>query len=248
MKKIGFCFLIYDEIYNQKLWKEFFKNIPKNEYGIYIHSKKKINKDLPNSKNYINFIETKWGDISLVHATYFIFRQAFLDGCDYLLLLSGDTIPLGKFNYVKDHLNSSIFSVQPKQLNTEKQNNFNMNVYKRLGKQITNNIDFNNFKKQNMFFGITKEDYEKIYTVRDKICLFKNCCCPDEYYFINIFTLLNLKYKDNYIFVNNDSKSNTQSKLFKFDEIKYSSIKKENFLFVRKIRKIPSKFRIQYLF
>lgn len=247
-KKIGFCFLIYDEIFNQKLWKSFFKNIPENEYGIYIHSKKKILKDLHNSKNYVNIIETKWGHISLVEATHFIFRQAYLDNCDYLLLLSGDTIPIGNFHYIKNHLNLSRFSIQPKKFNTEKQNNFNSKVYNKLGKQIKNNISFKNFQKQNMFFGITKKNYEKIYDVKNKICLFKNCFCPDEYYFINIFILLNLKYEDNYIFVNNDSKSKTQAKLFNYDKIKFKCIKDNNFLFVRKIRKIPSDFRIKYLF
>ena len=59
--------------------------------------KKKITKGLDNSKNYINIVETKWGHLSLVEVTHFIFREAYLDNCDYLLLLSGDTIPLGNF-------------------------------------------------------------------------------------------------------------------------------------------------------
>ena len=162
--------------------------------------------------------------------------------------MSGDTIPLGNFYYIKNRLNLSRFSIQPKKFNTENQNKFNNTVYNNLGKQIKNNLSFKDFQKQNMFFGITKKDYEKIYSVRRKMCLFKNCWCPDEFYFINIFKLLNLKYEDKYIFVNNNSKSKTQAMLFKCDEIKLSCIKDNNFLFVRKIRKIPSKYRTKYLF
>ncbi len=37
--KIGFCFLIYDKIYNLNLWRPFFDNILNDAYAIYIHSK-----------------------------------------------------------------------------------------------------------------------------------------------------------------------------------------------------------------
>jgi hypothetical protein len=39
MKKLAFCFLIYDEINHEELWNIFFKNIDKNKYNIYIHYK-----------------------------------------------------------------------------------------------------------------------------------------------------------------------------------------------------------------
>ena len=39
MKKIAFCFLIYDIINHEELWNIFFKNVDANKYTIYIHYK-----------------------------------------------------------------------------------------------------------------------------------------------------------------------------------------------------------------
>ena len=39
MKKIAFCFLIYDTINHEDLWFLFFKNVNKDKYNIYIHYK-----------------------------------------------------------------------------------------------------------------------------------------------------------------------------------------------------------------
>ena len=39
MKKIAFCFLIYDTINHEELWNNFFKNVDPAKYNIYIHYK-----------------------------------------------------------------------------------------------------------------------------------------------------------------------------------------------------------------
>ena len=39
MKKIAFCFLIYDIINQEELWNLFFQNVDTNKYAIYIHYK-----------------------------------------------------------------------------------------------------------------------------------------------------------------------------------------------------------------
>ena len=107
-KKIGFCFMCYDFIENIDFWNIFFYDIPKNEYGIYIHTK---NVNLKNTllkidNCYIlnNCIKTKWADISLVKASNLLFETAFNDGCDYMLLLSSDTISLHNFEYLQSRI------------------------------------------------------------------------------------------------------------------------------------------------
>ena len=59
MKKIAFCFLIYDIINHEELWNIFFKDIDTNLYNIYIHYKN--NKQLKYFEKYKldNCIETK---------------------------------------------------------------------------------------------------------------------------------------------------------------------------------------------
>jgi hypothetical protein len=39
MKKIAFCFLIYDIINHEELWNKFFLDVDINKYNIYIHYK-----------------------------------------------------------------------------------------------------------------------------------------------------------------------------------------------------------------
>jgi hypothetical protein len=39
MKKLAFCFLIYDVINHEELWKLFFDRVDPSKYSIYIHYK-----------------------------------------------------------------------------------------------------------------------------------------------------------------------------------------------------------------
>ena len=86
MKKIGFCFLIYDIINCQELWNIFFKDIDKKKYGIYIHYK--FNDELKYFDKYKikNCIFTKYADISLTHAYNLLFKTAYLDNCDKFII------------------------------------------------------------------------------------------------------------------------------------------------------------------
>ena len=116
MKKIAFCFLIYDEIIHEDIWYEFLKNMDLSKYSIYIHYK--TNKPL---KYFDNFkldycCETKWGTHSLIHAHNLLFKKAYDDGNYKIISLSQSCIPLKSFNYIYDfcirdnlcHFNTSI--------------------------------------------------------------------------------------------------------------------------------------------
>lgn len=245
--KIGFCFLIYDKIYNKGLWNKFFQNVPINKYGIYIHSKLKCDDKLKNALLFENEIESKWADISLVYLIHFLFRKAMKDGCDYFLLLSGDTIPLYSFYNIKKNLNQSIFSVQKKENIPVVYKNFNKKSYNNLNIAIKNKIKYKKYRKQNMFFGITKNDFLKIKKKKEYIEYFKKCIVPDEFYFINLFYILKLKYKDNYIYISDDL-YRTQSRLLDCNKVNFREIKKNNYLFCRKIIYVPPKIVNKYLF
>ena len=60
-KKIAFCFLIYEEIYHEDLWKSFLDNVDKSKYSIYIHYKKDKPLKYFNDHKLKNTIETCWG-------------------------------------------------------------------------------------------------------------------------------------------------------------------------------------------
>ena len=109
MKKLAFCFLIYDVINLEELWNIFFQNVDPNKYSIYIHYK--INKPLKYFDKYKlnNCIATKYADISLIHAHNLLFKKALDDGCDKIISLSQACIPFKSFNYVYDFLTKDDF-------------------------------------------------------------------------------------------------------------------------------------------
>ena len=104
MKKIAFCFLIYDSIQLEELWHIFFKNVDPNKYAIYIHYK--TNKPLKYFENYKlkHCIDTKYCDVSIIHAHNLLFKKAFEEGCDKMISLSQSCIPFKSFDYIYDFL------------------------------------------------------------------------------------------------------------------------------------------------
>ena len=114
--KIAFCFLVYDIINHEELWNLFFQNVDTNKYRIYIHYK--LNKPLKYFEKHKlnNCIETKYADVSIIHAHCLLFKKAYDDGCDKIISLSQACIPFKSFNYIyhfltKDHFGH--FNVMP---------------------------------------------------------------------------------------------------------------------------------------
>lgn len=110
MKKLGFCFLIYDIINFEELWYQWFKNVDPNKFNIYIHFK--TDKPLKHFQKYKlkNCIPTAYRKISLVHAHNILFKQAFDDGCFKIISLSQACIPFKTFDHVYDFLTKDNFS------------------------------------------------------------------------------------------------------------------------------------------
>ena len=79
MKKIAFCFLIYDIINHEELWDLFFLNVNKDKYNIYIHYKKNVKLKYFEKYKLKNCIETKYYDVTLVLAQNLMLREAYKD-------------------------------------------------------------------------------------------------------------------------------------------------------------------------
>ena len=107
-KKLAFLFLIYDEINNEQVWIDFFKNVDKSKYSIYIHYKTYKYSKYFDMYKLKNCIETKWGDISLVLAQNLLIREALKDENNTnFILVSNSCIPFKKFDHVYEKLNPS---------------------------------------------------------------------------------------------------------------------------------------------
>ena len=116
MKKIAFCFLIYDIINHEELWNIFFKNIDHNRYNIYIHYK--YNKQLKYFEKYKlnSCIETKYADISLVKAQNLLLSEGLKDiNNQHFIFISNSCVPLKCFDTVYKFLNCnySYFNITP---------------------------------------------------------------------------------------------------------------------------------------
>lgn len=195
--KIGFCFLIKETINNFMFWKRYFDNISFDDYQIFIHPKD--NNYLPTLKNSItlqNTINTRRSSVSLTYATHLLFDEAIKYNCDYMILLSGDMIPLVSFDTLKTHLNKSIFSTLPQDLQFNVLKSTKIASYESLPDGFKNKISLEIFRKQIMFFGITKKDYLVIQNNKHHITDFSKTYPPDEFYFVNMFLYLNLSFDE----------------------------------------------------
>jgi hypothetical protein len=111
IKKIAFCFLIYNDINHEELWHNFFKNIDPNKYTIYIHYKDTHNLKYFNKYVLNNCIETEYGKLSIILASNLLFTEALKDSLNYkFVLLSGACIPLKSFDYIYNFLTNNDYS------------------------------------------------------------------------------------------------------------------------------------------
>lgn len=118
MKKIAFCFLIYDIINHEELWYRFFEKVDKSKYNIYIHYK--YNTPLTYFENYKldKQVETKYADISIVQAENLLLEEAQTDlENQHFIFLSNSCIPLKNFSHIYEILlpNKSYFNMAPQE-------------------------------------------------------------------------------------------------------------------------------------
>lgn len=117
MKKIAFCFLIYDIINHEELWDLFFLNVNKDKYNIYIHYKKNVKLKYFEKYKLKNCIETKYYDVTLVLAQNLMLQEAYKDiNNKHFIFLSNSCIPFKCFDHIYNNLNQnfSYFNIFPK--------------------------------------------------------------------------------------------------------------------------------------
>jgi hypothetical protein len=232
--KLAFCFLTYNDIIRFDIWNNFFKDIIKEKYVVYIHPKENIlNKydfDFNIVKNRVKTI-SKY-DIAIVHATIALLKDAFQDDLEitHFIFLTQNCIPLYNFNQlwnILENCNKSLLSM----IYGNK-----IERYDKIDNRIKKYISKSNFLKQQPNMILIRNDVEKLLK-NDFTPYFKNIECPDEHYFINVLIWL---LKSNITkwqthFCNNDF-SRTQALEFNIINKEFiNRIKKHGFLFMRKV-------------
>jgi hypothetical protein len=186
VKKIGFCFLIYDSIIHEELWNIFFKDVDSNKYNIYIHYK--FNKPLTYFENYkLNHcIHTNYADVTLIHAHNILFKKAYEDGCYKIISLSQSCIPFKSFDYIYDFLTRDgygHFNIMPQS-----------QCFPRCNK-LLNYYDISVIQKSYNWFILNREICERVIN-GDKERInheYESIYAPEEHYFITCIFNNNLQ-------------------------------------------------------
>lgn len=179
MKKIAFCFLIYDCINCEELWNIFFKNVDPNKYTIYIHYK--TNKPLKYFEKYKldNCIETKYADVSLVKCQNVLLKEALKDiNNEHFIFISNSCVPFKNFDYIYKKLDKN-FSY----FNTCEQTQ----CFPRCD-NLLKFVEQKNIQKASQWCILNRKHSNIMITNTNLIKLCKNIYAPDEIcYITNIF-------------------------------------------------------------
>lgn len=177
MKKIAFCFLIYDVINHEELWNLFFNNIDRNLYEIYVHQK--FDKRLKYFDEYKlkEKIETNYASVSIIEAYNLLFKKGYDDGCYKFVILSQACIPLKSFDYIYEFLtkdDNGYFNICP-----------NEQCFPRCN-ELLKYYDYDEIKKSSSFFIINRNIcYICInYNINEYKKRYINIFSPDEHFFI----------------------------------------------------------------
>jgi hypothetical protein len=235
--KIAFLFLIIDVIHNDKMWREFFKKAPNEEWSIYIHQKTNVDIGWFNEYKLKKTVYTKWGDISLVEAHNLLLETALEDANnDMFIIVSETCLPIRNFDYITKHLdiNYSYFCMTTPE--------------KYRYKSVSRYFKFDEFKKASQWCIINRKHALKLISIRHEIIeMFKKVFAADEHAYIT--TLSNLypqEIKDKMTTManwNNDKKNKGYIKLFPksyilMDLTEYSKyVNTPSIYFIRKINK-----------
>ena len=179
MKVLGLCFLIYDKINHEELWYNWLRNVDKKKYKIYIHYKNDMKLKYFEKYKLDNCIQTKYCDITIVHAHNILFTQAYKDGCQKIISLSQACIPLKSFDYVYNFLtkdNFSHFNIVPNQKGVFPRCD---NIIKQYGKDNIQKTSNWFILDKNIGIILCSKKLDEINNV------WKNIYCPEEHFFIS---------------------------------------------------------------
>ena len=211
-KKIAFCFLIYDTINHEELWKKFFDGVDKNKYNIYIHYKDDIPLNYFEKYKLNNCVDTEWGTISLVKASNLLFKTAYdHDNENYkFVLLSNSCIPLKGFDKIYNKLTSNDYGY----LNATEDvnvNNKNCKIYKENPKK---------YGKASQWIILNREMVKELAFHHDEWIdrNFGDVFTPDEIYY---YTMLKHKNMENKLIVANNSATKGSTFVYWPDMVDY---------------------------
>ncbi|XP_020553883.1 uncharacterized protein LOC105175291 isoform X2 [Sesamum indicum] len=113
--KIAFLFLVRRNLPLDFLWENFFENVEKRNFSIYVHSEPGFVFDESTTRSTVffdrqlkNSIKVSWGEASMIEAERLLFEAALEDPANQrFVLLSDSCVPLYNFSYIYKYLMDS---------------------------------------------------------------------------------------------------------------------------------------------
>ena len=123
MKKIAFCFLLYDKLNHGEIWENFLDQDNDDTHTVYAHIKKTTSKTQNWLKKHkVKPVSTDYCSVSLVYAWIRLLEKALKDKNNkYFVILSGECIPLFSYYKVYDKITKSKKSRINVEMGTESQ-------------------------------------------------------------------------------------------------------------------------------
>lgn len=242
--KLGFCFLVKNGLNQLSLWQRFLASASPDSFGVYVHAKTSTpHPVLAGSWVDPSPLATAWGDQSLVAASQRLFAAAMDDGCDSMVLVSGDMLPLQSFAWIRSFCEETRLSVQPRWGLNRRQRLANAERFARLSPYFGLSLD--RLRKQNMFFVIRRDAVCRISSMAN-LESFPLQQLADEYYWINHLISLRLRWKpSNVVFCNPDFTRTQAISMALTPELLRKS-RAAGFGFIRKVASVDQQAR-QYL-
>ena len=191
---IGFLFLIKDGVSCPKQWEYFFRNTNPDKYEIFVHAKHPNQINIPwlrgNTCKYI--VPTRWGDISLVKATYCLLEEAYQNTkITHFVLISDSCIPIVNFQTFEHDIKISSKSwIHYKHMNNK------LNRYQRLDTASSHKLPFSKFYSQYQWMMLTRRHVKISLQFTHWIPLFSRVPAVDEHFFVSLFAYLGILKKE----------------------------------------------------
>ena len=231
--KLGFCFLIKEGLNHVSLWSRFLAGSSPGSVGVYVHAKTSAPAPILDGAWVDPFpLSTAWGDLSLVVATQRLFMAAIDDGCDAMVLLSADMLPLQSFDWVQHFCCQNRFSLQPREGLCERQILANTKRFQQVAPYF--GLEVEQLRKQNMFFVIQRHAAISVMNVArpDRFPLTQ---LADEYYWINHLIRMKVDWLESNVLYCNPDPTRTQALNLHLTTDLLRRCRQEDYAFIRKI-------------
>ena len=212
MKKLAFCFLVYDRINHEELWNLFFQGVDTQKYSIHIHYKDNIPLKYFEQYKLPHCISTQHGHISLIKAQNLLFEEALKDpNTSHCIILSNSCIPFKSFDNVYEFLDTNYSYI-----NKGLKNHCFPRCY-----SVLYYIGPYYIEKSSQWYILNRKHARIMVNDNDYIQWFQHIRCPDEHAYITKLKVLNLWHE--VIFTENQSNKATTFTNWEDMDYKYVS-------------------------